>query len=409
MKISRRFTQIKRRRFLQIEKICENLREICVHLREIRIIFLLLSLSSSLFASNWQISLKNRQYLYHNTCLYLTETTGGLQGKKLHINIRMHEQGSPFFTFQKNMNWQIGLQPVSVSFFRFSKGNYEVLIDIYCPETGETSSLQYDYDCVPIENGVHGSDIFLDYAPIRSLGEKIPILSEILAENKQNLYFYQEINAPKNILTARAILYQEKKSQGNTKATTYTSLRQVNQVISMQNGMGYFTGNFDVGNLLPGKYLIEILIYADAALLSEKSTRFEISQEETFLRPENIDKSIEDLRLICNVQVIEKLKKLPNSIEKKQALLHVFAQHYPNDSLLQAQSYFAKIQLAHQRFSSEISFWESPIVQTFLHYGAPNDVEHIAVHGSNFQRWEYKKWNLLFVFEQKGEKWLLVR
>lgn len=409
MKISRKFSQITRR-FTQINNLfCENLRFfICVHLREISILLLII-FPNIIFATNWQVSLKNRQYLYNNTSLYLTETTGALQGKKVSINMRMREQGSPFFTFQKNMDWLIALQPVSVSFFRFSKGNYEVLIDIYCPATGETSSLAYNYDCVPIENGVYASDIFLDYTPIRFLGEKSPILSEIIAENKQNLYFYQEINAPKTILTARAILYQEKKSQGNTKATTYASLHQVNQVISMQNGIGYFTGNFEVEKLLPGKYLIEILIYADAALLSEKSTRFEISQEETFLRLENIDKSIEDLRLICNLQTIEKIKKQPNVATKKQALLHVFAQYYPNDSLFQAQMYFAKIHFAHRRFISEIYFWESPLVQTFLHYGAPDGVEYIAMKGKNFQRWEYKKWNLLLVFEKKAEKWQLVR
>lgn len=406
MKISRRLTQM----------LADNADNIvssalsAFYLRYQREVMILLFFifPNIIFATNWQLSLKNRQYFYNNTSLYLTETTGALQGKKVSINMRMRGQGSPFFTFQKNMEWLMGLQPVSVSFFRFSKGNYEVLIDIYCPATGETSSLTYDYDCVPIENGIYASDIFLDYVPIRFLGEKSPILSEIIAENKQNLYFYQEINAPKTILTARAILYQEKPSQGNTKATTYTSLHQVNQVISMQNGTGYFTGNFEVEKLLPGKYLIEILIYADAALLSEKSTRFEISQEETFLRPENIDKSIEDLRLLCSLQTIEKIKKQSNAA-KKQALLHVFAQHYPNDSLLQAQMYFAKMQVAHRRFISEIPFWESPLVQTFLHYGAPDEVENLAVNGKNFQRWEYKKWNLLLVFEEKAGRWQLVR
>ncbi len=405
MKISLRVEQMIAD-FADKQYICEILRSICVHLREMCLLFGLFFFSNLLFASNWQVSLKNRQYLFHNTSLYLTETTGALQGKTVSINIRMHEQGQPFFPFQKNMNWLISFQPVSLSYFRFSKGNYEVLIDIYCPETGETTSLKYDYECVPIENGVYASDIFLDYNPIRFLGEKAPILTEILADKKQNLYFYQEVTAQKSILTARAILYKEKKTQSNAKATTYSSLSQVNQILSMQNGTGYFTGNFDLSQLPANKYLIEILIYADAQLLSEKSTRFEISQEEAFLRPENIDKSIEDLALLCTKQEIDKVKALPNKGEKKRALLRVFEQRYPNEGLLQAQAYFAKIQGAHQRFATENNFWQSPRVQTFLRYGEPNQMEMMVLQGKEFQKWQYEKWNLLVIFEKKGGIWV---
>jgi GWxTD domain-containing protein len=371
------------------------------------VIFLLFSFP--LLATNWQVAIMNRQYLYNNTCLYLTETTGALQGKKVSINMRMRGKGSPFFTFQKNMEWLMGLQPISISYFRFSKGNYTIFVDIYCAETGETTSLELEYDCLPIENGLYASDIFLDYSPIRFLGEKSPILSEKIDESNPNLYFYQEINANKTILTARAILYQEKKSQGNTNATTYTSLRQVNQVLSLQNGTAYFVGNFDLTSLLGGKYLIEILIYADAQLLSEKSTRFEISQEQIFLRPEQIDKSIADLVLLCSSQQIAQLKTLPNALEKKQALLHVFEQHYPMEGIAQAAHYFAKIQSVHQRFANETDFWQSPRVNTFLRYGEPDQIEKMAFQGKEFQKWKYSKWNLLLVFEKKGEKWVLVK
>lgn len=379
------------------------------NLRAIKMFVIFLLFSFPLLATNWQVAIKNRQYLYNNTCLYLTETTGALQGKKVSINMRMRGQGSPFFTFQKNMEWLMGLQPVSISYFRFSKGNYTIFVDIYCAETGETTSLELEYDCLPIENGLYASDIFLDYSPIRFLGEKSPILSEKIDESNPNLYFYQEINANKTILTARAILYQEKKSQGNTNATTYTSLRQVNQVLSLQNGTAYFVGNFDLTSLLGGKYLIEILIYADAQLLSEKSTRFEISQEQIFLRPEQIDKSIADLVLLCSSQQIAQLKTLPNALEKKQALLHVFEQHYPMEGIAQATHYFAKIQSVHQRFANETDFWQSPRVNTFLRYGEPDQIEKMAFQGKEFQKWKYSKWNLLLVFEKKGEKWVLVK
>lgn len=374
------------------------------------ILFLLLISSSSfLFAANWQASFKNRLYFHYNTCLYLSDISGASQGKRVSINMRMREQGHPFFSFQKNMDWIVGLQPVSISYFRFSKGNYEVFIDIYCAETGEMTSLKYDYACVPMENGLHASDIFLDYEPIRSLGENGPILTELVDEKKQKLYFYQEIHSPKNILTARAILYQEKKSQEDIKATTYASVRQVNQILAMQNRAGLFVGEFDLGSLLAGKYLIEILIYADAQLLAEKSIRFEISAERVFLRSAEIDKSIDNLVLLCTPQQIGQIKALSSVGEKKALLLRIFEQRYPNEALLQADLYFAKIHHAHQRFLDEVDFWHSARIGTFLRYGEPDMMEELVVGGRKFQKWKYKKWNLLFLFEKKEKGWVLSR
>ncbi len=369
------------------------------------ILIFFLTLLSTCYATNWQASLKNRQHLYYNTNLYLTETTGSLQGKMVKIQLKMREKGQLFFSFQKNMDWLMGLQPVSVSYFRFSKANYEVFIDIYCPETGETAALELQYDCQPLEKGIYASDIFLSDMPLRFWGEKNPILAEKVPEKLQNLHFYQEIQAPKSILTARAILYQEKKSQSNTKATTYTSLRQVNQVLSLQNGTAYFTGNFDLSSLFAGKYLIEVLIYADAQLLSEKSVRFEISQEPSFIRAENIDKSIADLVLICNDLKIKKTQGISAYLEKKQALIQIFEQRYPNEGILQAQAYFDKVAKIRQRFANEPDFWASHQVQIFSRYGEPDKIEKISFAGAEFQKWKYEKWNLLFIFEKKGDKW----
>ncbi|MFN0200884.1 MAG: GWxTD domain-containing protein [Bacteroidia bacterium] len=347
------------------------------------ILYLLFSLVVFPSFASWQMEVKNVRIGRSDTQVYFQNTTQ----EEVEVEISAKLQGSNQQVFHATLREVQDFQTFSL---HLGRGNYVFTMDCIQPKTGEIETFTYLYACRNSPSDFYAADILLSEKPIEHLAEAKPMLGTRLAEGQKKLYFHQALISSEKNLTARAILYQETQGSEIPEATTYLSVGQINRVLNFESNSMVFTGDFDLTNLPTGKYLLEILVYSDTKLLSEKSCTFEREWEGWKNVWENIDAYITEMQYVTNSDTVKKLLVIADAGQKKAALWQVWQQLYPNDYEAQAKRFFEKCSIAQQRFPSLTDKRR----RIFLQYGEPTSIEHKAKE----EIWFYAKWNLRFRF-----------
>ena len=291
--------------------------------------------------------------------------------------------------------------------YRLEKGEYTFVLALENTETGEKALWEKEFECNPPENGVYLSDIFLqiDAEPNAFFSGKIK------GENSvKSMTFSQTVRFPQPVLTARAILYEEKSNRKSASpSTAYTSLKQINQVMKVNHENITFSGKFDLENLPTGNYLIEILWYEEARLAGEKSISFSIVTEAYYWQERNIEESILKIKLLVPPEKIQALQAIQNIPEKKSALKVVWKTLYPNDSEQQAYLFYEKIRKADEKFVTEPLRWQSDKGIVYIKYGEPAETRKFHTAHGEYEGWKYPQWDLTFMFKQNGKGFTLVK
>lgn len=320
------------------------------------------------------------------------------------MSLKVKPKSAGYYCIQKK--WEQN-QPEFQESFTLEKGDYWFLLEIENTQTGEKAEWKKEYECNPPENGVYLSDITLkpDQSPF-------PFFSgEIEGENTvKSLGFSQNARFPQKVLTARAILYKEKKTtKSETAATAYTSLQQINQVLKTAPSGVTLSGAFDISRLTTGNYLIEILWYDDAKLTGERSIPFSIVTEAYYWQDRNIEESIRKAALLLEKEQIKTLLQIPSVPEKKSALKSVWKTLYPVDSEQQAYTFYEKVRKAEELFATEPLTWQSDRAMTYIRYGEPEETRKFHTRNGDFEGWIYPQWDLMFMFKKVGNAYYLVK
>jgi len=279
--------------------------------------------------------------------------------------------------------------------FNLPPGKYQAFIDISSPSLPHYSiALPYTLTLAPGALAV--SDIFFSYeSPPTSIPRK-PILTGRLDPSLKYCSFYLEIYSPKvRPLTARAVLYREKEKGASSKS--YTSLQQVNRVLGRGGDKMIFNGQLEIGILSEGTYLLELLIYEDDLLLIEKSAYFVVDWQSKTEIFNKLDRSIEMLQYMTSFSVIERLKKIEDGAQQREAFLQVWSDRYGAAAEEQMIRYYKKLFEANRRFGKE--GWYSDRGRIFIEYGEPDKQKQVRTAKNTRIYWEYSDWNLSFWFE----------
>lgn len=362
----------------------------------------LLLLSPSLFAGNWALEVKNIHYESFSTRLSLIAETP--INEQITVLLQIKEEKSPAFSIQKKYTLT---SENHTQYLQLGEGNFLIRVIIE-PEKGETEIIERTFFCMPY-NAVkmYASDIFLATSPFSNPISSKGFVGKVKIENRKFLYFSEAIQSKNTIVTVRAVLYKEVENRANiSKTSTYNSIQQINTIISLSKNQGNFADKFDIQKLEKGNYLIEIFVYSDKELLSEKSVGFEIVQEAYYWKNSEIDESIRKMQIIIPNARVESLLKLPLS-QKKTALQNIWNERYPNEGETQAQLFYDKINTALLLYGKDGKGWKGARANTYIRYGEPDEKRTFHTATGDYEGWLYHKWQLSFTFQKIGNEFVL--
>jgi GWxTD domain-containing protein len=357
--------------------------------------------SSQLLANHWAIEVKNIRNDKQNTRIALLSDVS--LPAPVTVQLQIKPQNSPSYTIQKKFTLYTASH---IQFLYLPIGVYDIDL-LFSSEKTENEVINTHFESSFSEK-MYGSDIFLDTKafvnPIDSRGFR----GEIPLDEKNKLYFAQLLQGKDKLVTVRAVLYKQVENRATiSKTATYNSLEQINTILNLSETQDIFSGFFSLKNLHTGKYLIEIFVYKDAELLTEKSVNFAISQEAAHWNATEIDESIEKMRFILPQKQIDSLLHITNLSDKKNALQNVWQDLYPLDAVQQAATYYEKIQKASTLFVSEGTGWKGDRAATYIRYGAPDEKRTFHTTKGDYEGWLYHKWQLSFRFKKVGERFVL--
>ncbi len=356
--------------------------------------------TNALWAINGFMLVQNRLQNDKNTLFFLRIN----ETNSFRLNLKVQPKNTVYYCIQKK--WEQKTAEFQ-EFFKLEKGEYLFLLEIENTETGERVVWKKEFECTPPENGVYLSDITL-----KPDNSSLPFFSgEIEGENTiKKLHFTQSVQFPQKVLTARAILYKQKKStKSESSATAFTSLTQINQVLKTSPSGITFSGTFDVSDLTAGNYLIEILWYEEARLIRERSIAFSVVTEAYYWQNRNIDESIQKAAILIDSEKTKQLLAITSPLEKKIALKSVWKTLYPTDPEQQAYIFYEKVRKAETLFAAEPLKWHSDRAMTYIRYGEPTETRQFHTKNGDFEGWIYPQWDLMFMFKKNGNAYHLVK
>lgn len=357
----------------------------------------LLLLSTCTYARTWNLTAKNYKMNGHNTLVYVSSPTTQPHSQPISVVLTARKKNQTAYLFQKSFVWKPGDALASIVMLNLPEG--EAVLRLSVTENGHTDLQEVAFYCHYPQNTYYVSDVFLSHQPFVPDKVHFPFMGSNWNPQHQQVYFYQQLNAPVKILTTRAILYKQNNSSGNLTATTYLSLAQINQVLSFEKGSATFSGKFTTKGLGKGAYLVELFVYDDIKLLAARNIAFEIAEERPYFQQQNLTQSIAQLSFILPQSQVDSLLRLPDT-QKKAALIQTWETLYPKNGQAQAILFYDKILSAQQKFQGEK--WQSDRVRTYVQYGEPDEIRTFRTHNGVYEGWKYKKWELAFVF--KNEK-----
>jgi GWxTD domain-containing protein len=290
-------------------------------------------------------------------------------------------------------------------------GRYEVEVEIEDRKANSYQSLTLpEAFRVHRNREVRISDIFL--APNRQWEAPFerPLLNAALPFDQERLYYCMELTAPGyDVLTIRAVLYQESEAQAGTQTTSYQSLQQTNRVTYFNGrGSALFRDTLDLVSLPGGEYMIQVLVYDDNDFLLDEKTWFVKGGDIKQRIFTNLDESIRMMRYVVPEPQLRTLLETRDLAVKRIEFGEIWERLYGDDAQEKMDAYYANIYAAKNRFSEpEVPGWLTDRGRTFIQYGEPR-IRAIQIDGQDYVRWTYARWALSFLFEKRNQSYYLV-
>jgi len=290
-------------------------------------------------------------------------------------------------------------------------GRYDVDVEIEDRKANSYQSLS-----LPEPFRVHRSreiavsDIFI--APDRQWQQPFarPMLKSVIPYDQDQMYYCLELNAPGyEVLTLRAVLYQEAPAQNGSPTTAYQSLQQTNRVTYFDlPGPITFRDTLDLASLPGGEYMIQVLVYDDDDFLVDEKTWFVKGGDIKQRIFADLDNSIRMMRYLVPGEQLRQLLETRDAAVKKVEFLKIWEKLYDEEAEARMESYFETAYTANDRYEElQRPGWLTDRGRIFIQYGEPR-VKSLQIQGKDYVRWTYARWALSFLFEKHNQSYHLV-
>lgn len=338
----------------------------------------------------------------YNTQVFFSALEGLKTNTEVHVGFR--EEGRSEFKIQDQFQVRPGQVFPLTKNYQLPSGSYqlEVTFDDFA-----SVPLQIPYVCNHADQALFVSDIYLSASPFPSTTKNISHISAIGVDQKELFFMCELLSERYEQLTARAVLYRERTKGSQANATVFTSIEQQNKVLNLTGGKSIFQGQFSLNGLIAGDYLVEVIIFEDDQLLSERSVRFSKDWQGYASLMANLDLAIEMLAPIAEETAVKHMLSIEQEAAKRLVFENWWENYASEVQSLQIATYYQKLFEADSLFADALPAWRSDRGRTYLLYGKPNR-QKVVKSGVHYERWYYEEWNLVLWFREEGANFISI-
>lgn len=293
--------------------------------------------------------------------------------------------------------------------FQLPAGRYNVSVEVTESTTGKIHFAESEYTAPDLTRDFILSDLFIfNLAPEITM-RPFPLVGEKVSGQTSTMLFHSEIRANKgDVLTGRAVLFQQIPQAGNEETEKYTSVNQINQVFQLDRGTAAFSGSFDLSNLVAGPYLLEIYLYHNERMVARESRAFKLEWKKLASIYAELDSSIAKMIHVADSSTISDLLGIKDADEKKVAFDKFWEDRETGAEGMTVREYFTRIFEAEDSYTEDVSGYETDRGRTFIRYGTPDSRNEYVKDGETFEAWYYYSWSLKFLFRKTGTRYQLI-
>lgn len=372
---------------------------------------LLAALAVPQASAKWYFSVKN--YLQPNTNVrvflgYETLTEGP---KEFLASINFRPEGQARIFLHRELKLESEGSDTFFVDLQLPPGRYTVDADVEEEGLGIYESMQREEPFqVRPPSRVRVSDIFLVEKDQLPRVFNRPLLQPTVSYDQAALAYGMQIQAPSyEVMSIRAVLYEEVSKERESGPTAYTSLRQASRVLNLtSSGPTVYRDSLDIEDLPGGEYMIQILVY--------QGDEFELDQKIWFTKGRDIeqrifgdlDNSIRMMRYLIAADQLEGLLQTEDSVVKEVEFLKIWEKLYGQEAEAEMEAYFTNVyQVADRYAEGETPGWLTDRGRIFIQYGRPK-VQEVQIRDNRYERWLYPRWSLSFLFEPRNQGYYLV-
>jgi GWxTD domain-containing protein len=369
--------------------------------------------------AQWKISLKNKLSKNYNTFLFLEYTATSNRAANFFVELRFRFKDSRNTFLKKELKLATDTSEIFVIKLKLPKGDYEV--DGYIQDQDLNEFVRVKTDniyTVNQPNSIAVSDIYLSYENNPSKAFSQPVMDRVIRPEAERLYYFMEVEAPGySTLTARAVLFREYPENSTARTEAYSSLDQHSKVIEIgRDQITIFQDTLSVSNREEGEYLLEIRIFDDDLPLKTEEIRFEIGGGIRNKIFSDLDNAIRMMIYTMPEEIIQKNlseysgegpdKAFVNEVVFVGLWKKLYGESYEEEM----EQYYHRVFESNQKFNEGIAIegWRTDRGRIFIQYGKPGKVDTLTIKGKEYLKWIYPKWSLVFLFEKRNKRYILV-
>ncbi len=375
-------------------------------------VFLLVLTALQPAFSQWEMGAKYVRHGVTNCTLFLNYSGPANNPREFQVTLNFRPKGS----YRVYMSRMVMLAPSDKELFSFDfnlePGEYDIFAEIWDPRNRTNHSLMSKAPfVVPAKNQVYTSDIFLSFASEGSQALKEPLLVPVLRMEQNQVYVFVEVQSRQAVnLMARSLVYKEDAARTGQQVSTFTSLHQHRQILSLKTGKSVIFGDtIELNGLDPGEYLVSVSFTENNYLHIERNIRFLYGGDLRQRIIGDLGESVRMMRYLLPEATLKALMDQKDKNDQLEAFFQAWKTLYPMDTDAEMEAYYRKIFDANARFTERQAGWQSDRGRIYLKYGEPGQVKSSELNGNEFQRWTYPKWSLSFLFRKEGDEFRLVK
>ena len=376
---------------------------------------LFLLLFSLIFVSElqaqWKLSVKNKFEDPFNAFLFLEYSAPTDRDKNFLVEVRFRLKDTRHTYLKKEFTLATNRSQIFAIGLKLLEGDYEVDAFIHDTDLDNFASLKLDKPfSVNSVKPIRVSDIFLKYDGNSKDPFSSPILDKILDTDNQKLYYFMELKAPDyEALTVRAVLYKKDQSNLASRTEAYSSVTQTQRILYVNKDTSMiFKDSLRLNALTEGEYLLDVRIYDDGLPLKTEDIRFEVGGDIKRKIFSDLNNSIRMMEYTMPIEELDRVLRIPIESEvKEDEFIELWEKLYGEDYEEEMEAYYHKVFEANDRYSDVDEGWRTDRGKIFIQYGEPK-TKDLTIKGKDYQKWIYGKWSLVFLFEKRNKRYLLV-
>ncbi|MCB0836940.1 MAG: GWxTD domain-containing protein [Bacteroidetes bacterium] len=369
--------------------------------------------------AQWKISLKNKLHQKFNTYLFLEYTASSDRTAHFFVDLRFRFKDSRNTFMKKEFKLSTNKSEIFVIKLKLPNGDYEV--DGYIQDLDINEFVRVIPDgiyTVNKKNSIAVSDIYLSYENDVAQAFSQPVMDKIIRQGEDVLYYFMEVEAPGyNTLTARAVLFKEYPENSTTRTEAYSSLNQTSRVIHTDsNRITIFKDTLKLNNLQEGEYLLEVRIFDEELALKTEEIRFEIGGGIKSKIFGDLENAMRMMAYTMPVAIIEENLSSSAAEDPDKAYVNevvfigLWKKLYGESYEEEMEKYYQRVFDSNRKFNEGVSIegWQTDRGRIFIQYGKPGKSLTMTLEGKEYIKWIYPKWSLVFLFEKRNKRYILV-